>query len=259
MKIVTIGIQKGGSGKTCTASCLASMLAGDGYRVLCIDLNEQGDLTDTLGATDGEGGSLELLTGTPAGKVIRKTNILRVELIAGGQELATLEGKVKAQGKQRALLLADALKGIRRTYRYCVIDAPGSFNTALLNALGCSDSIVIPAQPDYYSLQGISKMLKNVHYVQENINPGLRVGGILLTRYQGRRTLSKDVMEVLQEAESTLGARLFTAKIRENVRIAEAPGHKKTVMEYAPTSPGAEDYRAFYNEYKPILDGQKEG
>lgn len=259
MKVITVANQKGGCGKTTTTATLSSLLAGDGYRVLCIDLNEQGDLTDTLGATEGEGGSLELFTGTQPAKLIRQTNILRVELIAGGQELATLEGRIKTQGKQRALLLADALKSIRRVYRYCVIDAPGGFNTALLNALAVSDSVVIPAQPDYYSLQGINRLLKNIRYVQQNINPALQVGGILLTRYQGRRTLSKDVTEVLQEAEKTLGARLFNAKIRENVRIAEAPGRKGTVIQYAPTSPGAEDYRAFYNEYKPILDGQKEG
>ena len=259
MKVITIANQKGGSGKTTTAATLAALLAGDGYRVLCIDLNEQGDLTDTLAAAAGKGGSLELLTGTPPAKLTRATNILRVELIAGGQELATLEGKIKAQGKEKALLLAEALKEGRRVYRYCIIDAPGSFNTAMLNALAASDNVIIPAQPDYYSLQGINRLIKNIRYVQQNINPALQIGGILLTRYQGRRNLANNVVDVLQQAEKALGARLFSAKIRENVRIAEAPGHKGTVIQYAPNSPGADDYRAFYKEYKKILDGRKDG
>jgi chromosome partitioning protein len=258
MKVVTVANQKGGSGKTTTAATLAALLAGDGFRVLCIDLNEQGDLTSTLSPTDGDGGSLELLTGVSAAKLIRGTNIPGVELIAGGQELAALEGKIKTQGRGRALLLADALKETRRVYRYCIIDAPGSFNTALLNALAASDRVIIPAQPDYYSLQGIARIMKNIRYVQDEINPDLTVAGVLLTRYQGRRTLSNDVVDVLKGAEKSLGVRLFAARIRENVKLAEAAGRGGTVIQYAPGSNGAEDYRAFYREVKPIIDGRKE-
>ena len=258
MKVITVANQKGGAGKTTTAAALAAMLAEDGFRVICIDLNEQGDLTDTLRAADGDGGTLELLTGTSAAKLLRTTSTLRVEIITGGQELAALEGKITAQGKDRAMLLVNALKEIRRLYRYCIIDAPGNFNTALLAALAASDSVVIPAQPDYYSLQGISKLIKNIRYVKQNFNPDLEIGGILLTRYQGRRNLTGSVVEVLQEAEKSLGARLFSAKIRENVKVAEAPGHRQTIIQYAPGSAGAEDYRAFYKEYKAILDGKKD-
>ena len=142
---------------------------------------------------------------------------------------------------------------------YCIIDAPGAFNSAFLNALVASDSLVIPAQADYYSLKNIPTLIKNIRYVKSELNPALHVDGILLTRYQGRRNISKTAVETLEAAREALGTRVFNAKIRENVRIAEAPGHKKTVMQYAPNSPGADDYRAFYNEYKPILDGQKEG
>lgn len=257
MKVITIANQKGGSGKTTTAAALAAMLAADGFRVVCIDMNEQGDLTDTLNGAEGTGGALDMLAGVPALKLLRETNTPGVDLIAGGQELAALEGKITAQGKERALLLADALRPLRRVYRYCIIDAPGSFNTGLLNALAVSDSVVIPAQPDYYSLQGINKLVKNIRYVQQNLNPRLKIGGILLTRYQGRRNLANNVVEVLQEAEKALGARLFAAKIRENVKVAEAPGHKQTIIQYAPGSAGADDYKAFYTEYKPIVDGRE--
>lgn len=256
MKVIAIISQKGGVAKTTTAATLAELLAAEGHRVLCIDLNEQGDLTDTMQAQQEGGGVLELFTGGTPAKLLKETNITRVEMITGGEPLALLEGKIKEQGKARALILAAALKPLRRSYRYCIIDTPGNFNTAMLNALGVADSIVIPAQADFYSLKGIGRLIKNIRYVKENINPKLRTDGILLTRYQGRRNLSRETVEVLQEAEKTLGAKLFETKIRETTKIAECPGHHTTVTRYAPNSNGAEDYRVFYREFMKTLEGK---
>ena len=257
MITITVVAQKGGVGKTTTAATLAAALAENGKRVLCIDLNEQADLTDTLEAASGSGGSLELFAGTPAAELIRDTATKNIKIITGADNLATLEAVVSRASKSKAFLLEAALKPLQRKYDYCIIDAPGAFNSAFLNALVTSDSLVIPAQADYYSLKNIPTLIKNIRYVKSELNPALHVDGILLTRYQGRRNISKTAVETLEAAREALGTRVFNAKIRENSKIAEAPGHRKTVLTYAPNSNGAEDYRAFIDEYLQILQGRK--
>lgn len=254
--IIAVISQKGGTAKTTTAGVLAAGLAEAGNRVLCIDANEQGDLSDTFAAEPG-GGTLELLTGTDAARLIRKTNQPGVYIITGDERLATAERLIKTEGPERGLILKASLRPIKRDFDYCIIDAPGSFNTLMLNALGAADRVIIPVQPDFYSLKSINRLIKNVRYVKENINPTLRTDGILLTRYQGRRNISKETAEILQDAQEALGTRLFNTRIRENARITEAPGHRKTILQYAPTSNGAIDYRAFIAEYQAILKGAK--
>lgn len=253
MRIISAISQKGGVGKTTVTATLAAAMAADGFRVLLLDMNDQGDLSDTMGTSTEGDGVLELLEGKPVLQMIRKTNTDRVDIITGGERLAMIETKIKAQGQGRALLLREALRPVRRMYQYCIIDAPGTFGSGMLNALGASDSVIIPAQPDFYSIKGINRIIKNIRYVKKEINPGLRVDGILLNRYQGRRLLTRDITEVLQEAEKALGCSLFQAKIRENSKIAEAPGRRDVILHYAPNSIGAEDFRAFYDEYMGIL------
>lgn len=262
MKVITVTNLKGGSGKTVTTANAAAMLAADGWRVLCIDLNDQADLTETLAGEAKNGNSTDLFTGADPVKLVSNTNLIGVEMIPATEEIAMLDMKLEATGRERALLLANALKPLRRVYRYCLIDAPGSFNTALLNALAVSDYVIIPTQADVYSLKGIRRIITNIRQVKATVNPRLQILGILLTRYQGRRNLSKETIEALQAAESATGARLFTSKIRENTKIAEAPGHHKTVIDYAPNSNGAEDYKAFYRELLDVMNdmnGRKDG
>jgi len=254
MKVITIANQKGGSGKSSTAAALAAMLAEDGHRVLCIDLNDQADFTDMMGAPAGSKGSIGLFTGADPAKLVEETNVLRVEMIPAGEDIALLDMKISATGRERALLLDKALKPLRRAYRYCIIDAPGVFNTAMLDALAVADYLVIPAQADVMSLKGIRRMITNIRQVRDAVNPDIKIAGILLTRYQGRRNLSNETIEILQAAEQTIGAKLFNTKIRENVKVAEAPGHKQSVITYAPTSNGAEDYKSFYRELKDIIE-----
>ena len=248
MRIITIVSQKGGTGKTTTAATLAEGLAQKGNRVLCIDLNDQADLSDTLG-TSGAGGALLLFTGTPAQELIQAANIKNVDIIPAADNLATLDGEIPKDQKGRAFLLKAALQPIRSRYRYCIIDAPGSFNTAFLNALSAADTVIIPALPDYYSLKGIGRLIENIRFVQGSLNPGLKVAGILLTRYNGRRNISKTTVETLEAARDALGTKLFKAKIRESAKIAEAPARRETVLKYAAGSPAAADYIEFINEF----------
>ncbi len=249
MRIITVVAQKGGVGKTTTAATLAEGLAQKGNRVLCIDLNDQADLSDTLTGEAAAAGSLGLFTGTPAGELIRPANVGNVDIIPGSAALATLDGRIPQEQKGRAFLLKASLRPIRNNYRYCIIDAPGTFNTAMLNALAAADSIIIPAHADYYSLKGIGRLIDNIRYVKNALNPALSVSGILITRYNGRRNVSRAAVEALGAARESLGTKVFTAKIRESVKIAEAPGNHKTVLQHAAGSNGAADYMAFIEEF----------
>lgn len=249
MRIITIVAQKGGTGKTTTAATLAEGLAQKGNRVLCIDLNDQADLSDTLGVNGDAAGTLQLFTGTPARDIIQAANINNVDIIPAADNLATLDGEIPKDRKGRAFLLKAALQPIRSRYRYCIIDAPGTFNTAFLNALSAADTVIIPALPDYYSLKGIGRLIENIRFVQGSLNPGLKVAGILLTRYNGRRNISKTTVETLEAARDALGTKLFKAKIRESTKIAEAPARRETVLKYAAGSPAAADYMDFINEF----------
>ena len=258
MKVIAIVAQKGGTAKTTTAMTIASYLSGKGKKTLVIDFNEQGDLTDTLGAEAITSGAGEVLKGKPITEAVQKTNLQGVDILTGAENLALLESEISITGREKALILKKALRTVRNDYNYCVIDAPGGFNTAFLNALGASHSVIIPATPDYYNLKGIRRLIDNIETVKRDINPRLKVDGILLTRYQGRRNLTKDTIEVLQGAETALQTKLFNAKIRENAKIAEAPGHRESVLTYAPASIGADDYNEFLKEYFNIITGGKE-
>lgn len=257
-KVISIVAQKGGTAKTTTAVTIVSYLSGKGKRTLAIDFNEQGDLSDTLGATALTSGAGEVLKGKPIAETIQKTNLAGVDILTGAENLAELERGISITGRERALILKNTLRELGRKYDYIVIDAPGAFNTAFLNALATADSVIIPATADYYNLKGIRRLIDNIKAIKRDINPGLKVDGILLTRYQGRRTLTKDIIEILQGAESALKTKLFNAKIRENSKIAEAPGHRESVLTYAPGSIGADDYNAFLKEYFNIITGGKD-
>lgn len=257
-KTIAIVSQKGGTGKTTTAVTIAGYLSSQRKRTLVIDLNEQGDLSDTLGASATTSGALEVLKGKPLAEVVQGTNLVSVDILTGAENLARQELEITATGRARAGILREALKPWRRYYSYVVIDAPGSFNTAFLNALATADSLVITARADFYSLKGIKRLIDNIKTVKQDINPGMIVDGILLTQYQGRRNLSKDVVDILQGAETALQTKLFDTKIRENSKIAEAPGRRESILTYAPASIGAEDYKAFLKEYFIKLTGGNE-
>lgn len=256
--VIACTAQKGGCGKSTTVATMADYLSRKGRKALVIDLNEQGDLSDTLGAQAQTSGAGEVLKGKPIAEEIRKTNLQGIDILTGAENLAMLERGISITGRERALILKNALRTLGRKYDYIVIDAPGSFNTAFLNALAAADRIVIPATADYYNLKGIRRLIDNIKTIKQGINPGLKVDGILLTRYQGRRNLTKDTIEILQGAEKALQTKLFNAKIRENSKIAEAPGRRASVLTYAPGSIGADDYNAFLKEYFNIITGGKE-
>lgn len=249
MRVISVVSQKGGTGKSTTAGVLAVGLAERGHKVLLIDANQQGDVTDTFGGSTAFGGVIDLLTGTPVSKLVQETNALRVSLIAGTQGVARAGELIKEKGSERARILVNALRPVRREFRYCVIDSPGSFDITFLNVLTASDDAIITALPEYYSVKNIGELVRNIRFVKENLNKKLNVAGILLTRYQARKNLTRDTESALREAESSLGTRLFDTHIRENSKVGEAPARRQTILTYDPRSNGAIDYRQFINEY----------
>ena len=256
MKIIAVVAQKGGTGKTTTAVSILDYLSRQGKRTLAIDLNDQADLTDTLGAEAITSGAGEVLKGKTVAETAKETNLRGVDILTGADDLALLESKITATGRERAMILKNALRPQHRYYKYVVIDAPGSFNTAFLNALTTADSLIITARPDYYSLRGVTRLIENIQTVK-TINPDLIVDGILLTQYQGRRNITREAVEKLQEMETALNTRLFDAKIRENAKTAEAPKYHKSVISSAPASIGATDYMEFMNEYFNFTGGKR--
>ena len=259
-KTITIACtaQKGGCGKSTTVMTMADYLSRKGKKTLVIDLNEQGDISDTLGVITKTSGAGEVLKGKPIAETARKSNLPNVDILTGAENLAELDRDITITGRDKALILRKALQKLGQVYDYVLIDAPGGFNTAFLNAIATADNIIIPATPDYYNLKGIKRLIANIRTIQQTVNPGLRVDGILLTRYQGRRNLSKNTIGVLQQLESELQTKLFNAKIRENSKIAEAPSYQKSVLTHAPGSIGADDYNEFMKEYFNLITGGKE-
>lgn len=255
MKVIAIAAQKGGTGKTTTAAVIVDYLSGKGKRVLAIDLNDQADFTDTLGAEATTSGAGEVLKGKTVAAMATESNLKGVDVLTAADDLALLETSIKATGRDRAMILKNALKPQHRYYNYVIIDAPGSFNTAFLNALTAADSLIITAKPDYYSLRGVNRLVENIQTIKA-VNPGLTVDGILLTQYQGRRNISKEAVQTLKDMETALQTKLFNAKIRENAKTAEAPKSHKSVISYAPGSIGAADYMEFLNEYFNITGGR---
>lgn len=237
--IITIINQKGGVGKTTTAQALGAGLYELGHKVLFIDLDPQGNLTDALATPIERSGAYELLT---TGKA-NVTHSAYGDVIVSSPELASdLTGIVYPHSIKRAL------KDITHLYDFVIIDTPPALNILSINALTASDGVIIPAQADRYSLQGIGQLYKTIQAVKDNANPQLKVLGILLTRHNPRTILGADVTEVMKDTAEALGTKLFNARIREAVAIREAQYLQLSPLEYAPQARVVDDYREFISE-----------
>jgi len=248
-EIISITNQKGGVGKSTTAHALGTGMAARGLRVLFVDLDGQGNLSQTMGADKPPLSILDVLTN----RVYAKEAIFRAEegdILPSSPSLAGADTLIVEVGKE--FRLKEALKPLHGEYDYIVIDTPPALGILTVNALTASDSIIIPAQADVYSLQGVDQLMGTVDIVRKYCNPGLLVKGILLTRYNHRTVLNRDIAEVMQYKAVELGAKLYANPIRENIAIKEAQVSKASIFQYAPKSKAAEDYNHFLTE---ILEG----
>lgn len=242
MKTIAIVNQKGGVAKTTTAQALGAALQRLGKRVLYVDCDSQCNLTWAAGADTKTAGAMDLLQGLEY--EIQKTP--QGDLICGSPALAAADTLLSQQGKE--YLLKKALEKLRKKYDYCIIDTAPSLGVLTINALTAADAAVIPALADSFSLQGINQLVGTIEAVQKYCNPKLRIAGIVLTRYNRRTILSRDVTGILEEAAQQLNTKLFDTKISPCNALTEAQARHVSIYDYAPKSKGAAEYAALTTE-----------
>lgn len=242
-KVIVIANQKGGAGKTTTAQAIGAGLMRDGKKVLFVDLDPQANLTATMRATLAKITVLDVLQGTPAARSITATD--NGEIIAASPFLAGADRQITGADR-----LKKALQSIARQYDFFIIDTPPALGVLTVNALTAADYVIIPAQADAYSLQGIGQLMETIAEIKRTTNKALQVGGILITRYTGRAILSRDMAELLQETAAKYNTKVYAAPIREGIVCKEAQAMKQDIFTYAPKSKPAQDYAALIGEIK---------
>ncbi len=242
--------QKGGVGKTTTAVNLATYLATFGKKVLVIDMDSQGNATSGLGI---EREKLEhciydvLIEGTPLSEIIIETSIAGLFIAPSTPRLAGAEVELVPEN-HRELRLKKAIESVKSEYDYVIIDCPPSLSLLTVNSLAASDEVIIPIQCEYYALEGLSHLTNTIDLIRGELNPALRIKGIVLTMYDSRTLLSDQVAD---EVRKHFGKKVFKAVIPRNVRLAESPSFGQPILFYDPGSTGAQAYEALARE---VLD-----
>jgi chromosome partitioning protein len=247
-KTISVANQKGGVGKTTTAVHISAGLAMEGFRTLLIDLDPQANATAGIGFTPSESapGIYDLLINEmPAQDTIRGSEIDGLDIISSDPRLHGAEIELVSK-LARERILANALSALEEDYRFIILDCPPSLGLLTLNAMSASTSILVPMQCEYYALEGLAQLMKTVKLVRTHLNPVLEIEGIVLTMYDGRLNLTKQVTEEIAEV---FGSRVYKTVISRNVRLSEAPSFGKPVYLYDPTSRGAQNYRDLTIEF----------
>jgi len=243
-RIVTINNVKGGVAKTTTATNLAAGLARKGKRILLIDSDPQANASSNLyPGLRAEKTIKDLFQGTPITEVILPSVETGLDIIPSCLAFSTIELELAAQ-LARETVLKRALKPIEGNYDIILIDTQPSVGVIPINALCAADEVIIPVH-EAYALDAMSQMVNVILQVKQALNPDLVIGGILLTMYDTRTTLAKEIRERLRNKFGTI---LFETTIPRNIRLAECPTHKKSIFEYAPESAGATAYQALTEE-----------
>lgn len=244
-EVITVINQKGGVGKSTTASAIGAGLLLKGYTVLLVDLDAQGNLTYTTGADSSGITALDILNRTAtADKAIQHT--AQGDIIPAGSQLYGADNIINAMGKEYRL--RNALEPVKRRYDYIIVDTPPALGILAVNALTASAGAIIPAQADIYSLQGISQLYSTIQTVKRHCNSSLKVYGVVLTRYSPRAIISRDLAEMILHTAEKLNTKLFDTTIRESVTVREAQARQMNIFAYAPRSKAAADYMALIDE-----------
>ena len=245
MSIIAVVNRRGGVGKTATAHAIGAGLSLRGYRVLFIDLDSQCNLTYDTGAKPARLTSMEVLSGTaPASEAVQE--IQDGGIIPASPSLAVADTTIDGTGKEYRL--KEALEPLQGEYDYIIIDTPPALGVLTINALTACDSVIIPAQAEIHSLQGIGLLYDTIKAVKKYTNPALTVKGILITRYNSRAILSRDMRASLEDTAQELGTSVFSTPIRECTAIKEAQAMQTNIFTYAPKSNATADYTALINE-----------
>lgn len=247
-KIICIANQKGGVGKTTTAVNLSACLAVAEYPVLLVDIDPQSNSTSGLGF---DAKKIKksiyhvLIKGTDIDNVIIKTELQYLDLLPSNVDLVGAEIElVSAMTRER--ILEGILPKIKDRYQYIFIDCPPSLGLLTLNAMTSADSVLIPIQCEYYALEGLSQLLNTIRLVQKHLNTRLEIEGVVLTMYDGRLNLSRQVAE---DVRRFFDKKVYNTVINRNVRISEAPSFGKPIILYDAVSMGAENYMGLAEEF----------
>lgn len=247
-RILAIVNQKGGVGKTTTAINLGACLAVAEKRTLIVDIDPQANATSGLGVRKDQVEQSVydvLVEGVAPGSVlVHKVHFPYLDVLPATRDLVGVEVELVNRPK-RETILRDALASVRDDYDFILIDAPPSLGMLTLNTLAAADSVLIPIQCEFYALEGLSQLLNTVRIVQKNLNPSLQIEGVLLTMYDSRLNLSKQVAE---EAKEYFGPKVYRTTIPRNVRIAEAPSFGEPIVLYDILSVGSKSYLALAKE-----------
>ena len=237
-RVYALANQKGGVGKTTTAINLAACLAEAGERTLLVDLDPQANATSGLGEQANGSSSLDLLDGVPLERLAKPTRFARLELVHSRPELAgaAIELSRRPDGER---FLAESLAGSVEEYAFVFVDSPPSLGPLTVNALAAADRVLVPVQAEYYALEGLAQLVGSVELVRSRLNPGLAIGGVILTMVDRRTRLAADVSA---EVRRHFGELVFRTAVPRSVRVAEAPSHGLPVTAYDRDSAGADAY-----------------
>ncbi|MDQ6985908.1 MAG: AAA family ATPase [Candidatus Dojkabacteria bacterium] len=249
--ILSISNQKGGVGKTTTTLNLAVFLANKGKKVLIVDIDPQANLTSGIGFTRDRDKDTKykttydlLINKVDPNSIIKPTRVEHLDILPSGIELAGAEVEM-VNSMSRETILKRALDIIKDDYDYILIDCPPSLGLITINGHVASDKVLIPVQAEYFALEGLGQLINTIKLVKENLNSQLDIGGVVLTMFDTRTNLSKDIAAELQ---NFFGEKLFDTIVPRNIRLSEAPSHGLSIFEYDPESTGAKAYERLTEE-----------